>query len=83
MNREGVFKEIILIFRDVFDDDELKVGEETNSQDIDDWDSLEHINLILAMQNQFKVKFDLDEVAELKNVGEMVDLIVKKVNERE
>jgi acyl carrier protein len=83
MTRNEIFEEVIAIFRDVFDDEELEVVEGTSSKDIEDWDSLEHINLILAMENKFKVKFVLDEVALLNNVGEMVDLIKQKVSENE
>ena len=63
------------IFRDVFDDDTLVIEDSTNSSDIEDWDSLEHIALIVSMEKEFDLKFDLQEVNKLANVGEMVDLI--------
>ena len=82
MSREEVFEKITDIFRDVFDDDDLVIGETTNSDDIEDWDSLEHINLVINMEKKFGLKFNLKEVGELKNVGEMVDLILRmKTNE--
>ena len=67
------------IFRDVFDDEDLEVNDSTNSSDIEDWDSLEHISLVVSMENEFNLKFDLKEVNKLANVGEMVDLIASKL----
>ena len=63
------------IFRDVFDDDEIVVDAETNSDSIEDWDSLEHINLVVAIEKAFGLKFTMDEVTGMKNVGEMVEII--------
>ena len=67
------------IFKDIFDDEELKLERETSADDIDDWDSLAQINLIVAIEKEFNVKFSLEEVATLKNVGEMADLIERKL----
>ena len=67
------------IFREVFDDDSLVITDSTNSSDIEDWDSLEHIALVVSMEKEFDLKFDLKEVNELANVGEMVDLIASKL----
>ena len=78
MSREEVFAEVEKIFRDVFDDDSLVITDETNSGDIEDWDSLEHINLVVAMEKRFHMKFNLKEVGKLANVGEMIDLIVRR-----
>jgi acyl carrier protein len=80
MTREKLFEEITDIFRDVFDDDSLIIVDETNSEDIEDWDSLEHINLVVAMEKRFNMKFNIKEVGKLKNVGEMADLILSKMN---
>ena len=76
MSREAIFEKVTEIFRDVFDDEELVIGESTNSDDIEDWDSLEHIQLIVAMEKEFNVKFEIKVVNELENVGQMVDLII-------
>ncbi len=67
------------IFREVFDDETLAVNDSTNSSDIEDWDSLEHITLVVSMEKEFNMKFDLKEVNKLANVGEMVDLIASKL----
>jgi len=66
------------VFRQVFDDDSIELHREMTSDDIDDWDSLTHMNLVIAMEQQFKVKFALGELQAMKNVGEMLDLINKK-----
>ena len=67
------------IFRDVFDDDTLIITDSTNSSDIEDWDSLEHITLVVSMEKEFSLSFDLKEVNKLANVGEMVDLLASKL----
>lgn len=79
MTHEEVMKTVTGIFRDVFDDDTLVIEDSTNSSDIEDWDSLEHIALIVSMEKEFNLKFDLQEVNKLENVGEMVDLIISKL----
>ncbi len=79
MTHEEVMKKVTEIFRDVFDDDTLVIKDSTNSSDIEDWDSLEHIALIVSMEKEFNLKFDLQEVNKLENVGEMVDLIISKL----
>jgi len=76
VSREEVFEKVTDIFRDVFDDEDLVIGETTNSDDIEDWDSLEHIQLIVAMEKEFNIKFDIKTVNTLENVGQMVDLIL-------
>lgn len=68
------------IFIDVFDDTDLVIIRESNADSIDDWDSLTHINLVVGIEQEFKIKFALGELQALKNVGDMVDLIDKKVN---
>lgn len=79
MKRETIFEKIQQIFRDIFDNQTLCISDETTSNDIEDWDSLNHINLIVSMEKTFNLKFTLMEVQVLKNVGEMVDLIKKKI----
>lgn len=80
MSREMIMSKVQEIFRDVFDDDELMIKDETNSEDIEDWDSLEHISLIVAMEKEFGMKFDIKEVNKLENVGGMIDMIMKKMS---
>ena len=81
MTRQDIFKAVQEIFRDVFDDEELMIKDETNADDIEDWDSFEHISLIIAMEAEFSMKFDIKEVNKLGNVGQMIDLIKRKMDE--
>lgn len=78
MTREEVFAKVQDIFRDIFDDETLEIVDSTNSSDIDEWDSLNHINLIVAIEKEISIKFSFEELATLKNVGAMVDLIMAK-----
>ena len=74
-----IFERLNDVFRDVFDDDTISVNDNTTSKDIPDWDSLEHINLIVAVEQEFGIKFNMGEVTTMKNVGEMVDIIINKL----
>ncbi len=66
------------IFRDFFDDEDIVLTDETTADDIDGWDSLTHVQLIVAVEKAFGVKFSTVEVMKLKNVGEFAALIQKK-----
>ena len=79
MSREEVFQKLNHVFQDVFDDDSIVVSDNTTATDIEDWDSLEHINLMVAIEEDFGMKFNMAEVTGLKNVGEMVDVILKRL----
>ena len=79
MTREEVFERLNKVFRDVFDDDDITVTETTTSADIDDWDSLEHINLVAAVEQEFGIKFTMGQVVTMKNVGEMVEIILQRI----
>ncbi len=79
MTREEVFAGINEVFQDVFDDEEICVGETTTSADVEGWDSLEHINLIVAIEKRFHMKFNMGEVTTMKNVGEMADIILSRI----
>jgi acyl carrier protein len=63
------------VFRDVFDDDEIAIARETTAKDVEGWDSLMHVTLLVNVERAFGVKFSSGEVATLKNVGEMADLV--------
>ena len=78
MNREELWERLNEVFRDVFDDDDIMVDEWTTSEDIEDWDSLEHINLIEAAEQEFRMKFKMKEVSGMKNVGEMAEIIFER-----
>lgn len=80
MTREQVLKDLNEIFITNFDDDTIILTDQTTSSDIEYWDSLEQINIILACEKKWNLKFDIDEINKMKNVGEMVNLILMKVN---
>lgn len=77
MNREEVFERLTKVFRDVFDDESIELNDETTSDDIEDWDSFEHINLVVAVEDEFSFKIPMGKVITMKNVGEMVDIILE------
>ena len=79
MSREEIYEQLNEVFRDVFDDDTIEVNDQTTSRDIEDWDSLEHINLFAAIETQFGMKFTMGQVVTMKNVGEMVDIISSQI----
>lgn len=79
MTKEMIFNNVQEIFRDIFDDEDLIINDNTNSDTIEDWDSLNHINLVSAIEKEFKIKFSLPELLNLKDVGEMNSLILEKV----
>ncbi len=81
IQKEEIYIRLNNVFRDVFDDANIVVNDETNSSDIDDWDSLEHINLIVAVEQEFKIKFNMKEVTTMNNVGDMVNIILSKINQ--
>ena len=79
MTREEVFEKINEVFRDVFEDDDITVNDETTAADIEDWDSLEHINLVNAIEQEFGIKFNMGQIVSMKNVGEMADIIMEQI----
>lgn len=79
MSREEIFEQLNEVFRDVFDDETIVVRETTTADDIEDWDSLEHINLVAAVEQCFGIKFTMGQVVTMKNVGEMVDIILSQI----
>ncbi len=78
MEINAIYARLNEVFRDVFDDDSITVGPRTTADDIEDWDSLEHITLISAVERAFKMKFRMSEISSMKNVGEMVRIIAER-----
>ena len=79
MTREELFDRVQDIFRDIFDEDDMVIEDKTSSDDVADWDSLNHINLVSAIEKEFEIRFALGELMELKDVGAMIDLIGEKL----
>lgn len=72
-------EELNAIFRQVFGDPSLVITRATTANDVEDWDSLTHMTLVMVLEKTFKIKFALGELQSLQNVGEMFDLINKKL----
>ena len=78
MTKNEIYERLTVVFRDVFDDEALEISDTTTAEDIEEWDSIEHITLISAVENEFKVRFKMGEVSGMKNVGEMVKIIEER-----
>ena len=79
MDKQTIFDAVQQIFRDNFDDEDLVITRDTCADDIEDWDSLEQINLLVAIEKRFNIKFQLHDVKDLPNVGAMLDLVNRMV----
>lgn len=77
MSREDVYERLNGVFREVLDDDSIELHDETVADDVDGWDSFEHINLIVGVEEEFSFKIPMNKVVTMKNVGEMVDIILE------
>jgi acyl carrier protein len=78
MDQAQIYSKLSAVFCEVFDEDDLHLRPETTADDVDGWDSLSHIRLVLAVSKVFGIKFSASEIGGLKNVGEFVELIQKK-----
>ncbi|HAR79288.1 MAG TPA: acyl carrier protein [Succinivibrionaceae bacterium] len=77
MEKTEIYSKLSDIFRLVFDDDSITIDEHTSRSSIPSWDSLEHVNLLMAIENKFNIRFDIEEAAEIQNVSQIVEYIVK------
>jgi acyl carrier protein len=75
-----IYEQLNNIFRDVVGDDSISLKPDTTAEDIEGWDSVTNVSLIVSIEINFKIKIRTDEMESLKNVGEMVKLIQRKVN---
>ncbi len=80
MTEKMIYEKVNEIFQDVFDDDTIRVVSSTTSADIDGWDSLVHVNLVVSIEKSFGIKFNMEEVSAMKNVGNMVNFISNYIN---
>ena len=78
MDKNQILEEVQEIFREVLDNEEIELACETTADDIEEWDSLTHIQLIVAIEKHFKIKFTSKEILSWQNVGEMIDCIAAK-----
>jgi acyl carrier protein len=78
MDEQAIWSALTKVFREIFDDPALTISPETTAKNIPDWDSLAHIQLMVAIEQEFGMRFNTGEVAGLNNVGEMVALIASR-----
>lgn len=74
----SILEQVQVIFRDIFDDESLIITGETSAKDIEDWDSLTHIQLVTRIEKHFKIRFTLSEITKLKQVSDLILLIQTK-----
>lgn len=77
---DTVLEEASVIFRDTLENDDIQLTPATTADDIEEWDSLTHIQLIVALEKHFKIKFTTSEITSYKNVGQLAEGIVQKLN---
>jgi acyl carrier protein len=80
LNKKIVLDKIRPIFKNIFDDQSLNINEESNSENVAGWDSLNHILLIIEIEKKINIKFSSGEISSYKDVGEMCEAITKKLN---
>jgi len=78
MDRNEVLEKLTPIFREQLDNEEIELNAETTAEDIEEWDSLSHIQLIVAIEKAFGIRFTSSEIQSWDNVGEMIDSIISK-----
>jgi acyl carrier protein len=79
MSTDEILESLRKLMIDVFDLDDLRINAQTTADDVEDWDSLSHIRLMVAIERQFKIKFQNSEIEALTNVGELVQVIARKI----
>lgn len=80
METETVYSKLTDVFHDVFDDDEIVLSPHLSANDVEGWDSLKHVRLLLTVERTFRIKFSTSEIGRLKNVGELAALIQSKAS---
>ena len=80
MDKQQIHIRLTQIFHDIFDNDTLEISETTTAADVEEWDSLNHVNLIVAVEKAFKIKFSTREVKGMQNVGEFIQSILEKTS---
>jgi acyl carrier protein len=79
MDESAIYLRLAAVFEDVFDDDSIELAPKLTAKDVDGWDSLAHIRLILTVERTFKIRFSTSDIAKLENVGALVSLIKSRV----
>lgn len=79
MDKDQILKEIKTIFAEILDDDELVLTPSTEATDVEGWDSLSHVLLVVAVEKHFKIRFSSKEIQSWKNIGELIESVVAKI----
>jgi len=79
MERSDILHGVTEVFKDNLDDENIILAENTTADDIEEWDSLTHVQLVVAVEKKFKIRFNAKEIQSWKNVGEMIDSISVKL----
>ncbi len=79
MEQSEILKQLGSVFQDTIDNENIKLTPQTTAADVDGWDSLTHIQLVVAIEKQFKIRFSSKEIQSWKNVGELADTIIAKL----
>ena len=82
MQREEIINQVQDIFRDVLDEEEIILADTTTADEVEGWDSLSHIQLVVGIEKRFNIKFTSKEILSWKNVGELIDCIALKINRK-
>jgi len=80
MDNNEIMRKVTTIFQEVFDDDEMSISPEMTASDVDSWDSLTHIRLIISHELAFNIRFDTTEISELENVNDFIVLLKQKIS---
>jgi len=78
MATDQIMQDVTAVFRDVLDNDALTLNRDTTAMDVEEWDSITHIQIIVALEKKYKIKFTAAEIQSFKNVGELVDTVTRK-----
>lgn len=78
MTKAEAMEALTPVFREVFDDDSIELTEETTAADIEEWDSVEHFNLISEIESRFRMRFQMREVSGMQNVGELAEIVAER-----
>ena len=78
MEKNEILAKVQEIFKDVLDNEDIVLSPETTADDIDEWDSLSHVQLVVAIEKEFKIKFTSREILSWSNVGDLIDCIARK-----
>ena len=79
MTRDLIKVELDIVFRDVLDDDSISLSDSTVAEDIEEWDSINHIQLVVQIEKRYKIRFKAAEIQSWENIGEIIDIIIRKL----